>query len=413
MKHRLKSWHVVFLLFLIIGTIYVFKGHKPEVYHTNEGCIAGNIIYNIEYKATDNMHEEIKRALLDENAMSAVTNLLDQKGIKNYKVEIDGDVVTKGKNSQGKNWKTSAEKTTGSRVNRGNIFGTTYNIKYRAGKNLHNDIKRTLTDVDNALSMFNENSIIRAFNENRDTIANNMFTDVFNLAQEVSEKTEGAFDITVAPLVNAWGFGFKKGELPNDAAVEEMLGYIGYRTVSLVDGKLVKQNKRTMLDCSAIAKGYGCDAVARMFDQKGVENYMIEIGGEVVTKGKNDKGTDWNIAISKPTEDATEHQIVISISGKGMATSGNYRNYREKNGKRYAHTIDPRTGYPVDHSLLSVTVVAENCAMADAYATAFMTAGLEKAKEICKENDIEAYFIYDDNGAYGTFATEGFKKYMK
>lgn len=332
MKHKLKTWHVVFLVFLIIGTIYILKGHKPEVYHTNQG----------------------------------------------------------------------------------RIFGTYYQIKYQATDDLNEEIKRVLLDVDNALSMFNKNSIIRAFNENRDTTANDMFTDVFNLAQEVSAKTDGAFDITVAPLVNAWGFGFKKGTLPDDAAVKEMLGYIGYRTVSLENGKLRKQDERTMLDCSAIAKGYGCDAVARMLEKMGVKNYMIEIGGEVVTKGKNDKGSDWNIAISKPTEDATEHQIVISISGRGMATSGNYRNYREENGKRYAHTIDPRTGYPVQHSLLSATVVAENCAKADAYATAFMTAGLDKAIETCKENDIEAYFIYsDENGAYKTFATEGFNKYIR
>ena len=141
---------------------------------------------------------------------------------------------------------------------------------------------------------------------------------------------------------------------------------------------------------------------------------MIEIGGEVVTKGKNDQGEDWNIAISKPTEDAVEHQIVMSISGRGMATSGNYRNFREVEGKKFAHTIDPRTGYPVQHSLLSATVVAENCAKADAYATAFMTVGLDKAIEICKENNIEAYFIYsDEGGAFQTYETEEFKKYIR
>ena len=411
MKHKLKSWQVVFLVFLIIGTIYILKGHKPEIYYRNQGCIAGDITYNIEYKATGDLHEELKKALLDEDAAAAVAVLLDKKGIKNYRIDIDGESIAKGKDSQGKKWKNN---TDGSIINRGKIFGTTYNIKYRTTKNLHKEIKKVLMDVDNALSMFNKNSIIRAFNENRDTTANEMFTYVFNLAQEVSAKTDGAFDITVAPLVNAWGFGFKKGTLPNDTTVKNMLEYIGYNTISLQDGKLVKEDDRTMLDCSAIAKGYGCDAVACMLEEKGVKDYMIEIGGEVVTNGKNDRGENWNIAISKPTEDATEHQVVISISGRGMATSGNYRNYREIDGKKFAHTIDPRTGYPVQHSLLSATVVAENCAKADAYATAFMTAGLDKAKEICKENDIEAYFIYsDDNGAYHTFATDGFKKYMK
>ena len=332
MNGKLSKWKILFLIFLVAGTVYILKGHKPEVYHTNQG----------------------------------------------------------------------------------RIFGTTYQIKYQATDNQHEEIKRVLMDVDNSLSMFNKNSIIRAFNENRDTIANGMFTDVFNLAQEVSAKTAGAFDITVAPLVNAWGFGFKEGSLPDSATVKEMLGYTGYKTISLVDGKLVKENTNTMLDCSAIAKGYGCDAVARMLDKKGIKNYMIEIGGEVVSKGKNDKGKEWNIAISKPTGDATEHQAIISITGSGMATSGNYRNFRIENGKKYAHTIDPRTGYPVQHSLLSVTVVAESCAKADAYATAFMTAGLDEAIKICNENEIEAYFIYaDDNGELRTFTTDNFKKYIR
>jgi thiamine biosynthesis lipoprotein len=173
-----------------------------------------------------------------------------------------------------------------------------------------------------------------------------------------------------------------------------------------------------MLDCSAIAKGYACDAVAHMLDSKGVENYLIEIGGEVVTKGKNDKGEVWNVAISKPAENTTpengSHQAVISIGGKGMATSGNYRNFRIENGKKYAHTIDPRTGYPVQHSLLSATVIADNCAKADAYATAFMVTGLEHAIELCKSDDIEAFFIYaDENGEIRTLATNGFNKYIK
>ena len=172
-----------------------------------------------------------------------------------------------------------------------------------------------------------------------------------------------------------------------------------------------------MLDCSAIAKGYGCDVVARLLDSKNITNYMIEIGGEVVTKGKNSKGTDWNISISKPTENTTSsqngHQAIISITDKGMATSGNYRNFRIENGKKYAHTIDPRTGFPVQHSLLSATVIAENCAKADAYATAFMVVGLEKATELCKADNIEAFFIYaNEKGELQTLATEGFNKFL-
>ena len=303
-------------------------------------------------------------------------------------------------------------------TNSGYIFGTQYNIKYKSAEELHEEIKATLMQVDNSLSMFNKRSIISAFNNNADTVANEMFTEVFNLAQEVAAKTDGAFDITVAPLVNAWGFGFKKGELPDSAMVEELRSKVGYTTVALVDGKVVKQNPGTMLDCGAIAKGYGCDAVARMLDSRNINDYMIEIGGEVVTKGKNDKGTAWNISISKPTENTTAsnngHQAILSITDKGMATSGNYRNFRIENGKKYAHTIDPRTGYPVQHSLLSATVIAENCAKADAYATSFMVTGFEKAIELCKTDDIEAFFIYaDGNGVLQTYATEGFKKFIK
>lgn len=295
----------------------------------------------------------------------------------------------------------------------GHIFGTQYNIKYKSVEDLHKEIKATLLQVDNSLSMFNKNSIISAFNNNRDTTANEMFTEVFNLAQEISAKTGGAFDITVAPLVNAWGFGFKKDELPDSATVEELRSKVGHTTVSLVDGKLVKQNPSTMLDCSAIAKGYGCDMIARMLDSRNITDYMIEIGGEVVTKGKNDRGTAWNISISKPTENTTgshnAHQRIVAISGKAMATSGNYRNFRIENGKKFAHTIDPRTGYPVQHSLLSATVIADNCAKADAYATSFMVMGLEKAIEQCKSDSIEAFFIYsNEDGALQTYATEGF-----
>ncbi len=297
-------------------------------------------------------------------------------------------------------------------TNSGYIFGTQYNIKYKSVEDLHGEIRSTLNEVDNSLSMFNKRSIITAFNSNRDTIANEMFTEVFNLAQEISAKTDGAFDITVAPLVNAWGFGFKKGELPDSATVDELRSKVSYTTVALVEGKVIKQNPGTMLDCGAIAKGYGCDMVARLLDSRNITDYMIEIGGEVVTKGKNDRGTDWNISISKPTENTTgghnEHQKIIAISGKAMATSGNYRNFRIENGKKYAHTIDPRTGFPVQHSLLSATVIADNCAKADAYATAFMVVGLEKASELCKADNIEAFFIYsNEDGALQTYSTEG------
>ena len=302
--------------------------------------------------------------------------------------------------------------------NSGKIFGTFYNITYSSDKNLHDVIKKTLLKVDNSLSPFNKESVISAINNNTGTDTDSMFTHVFTLAQEVSAKTDGAFDITVAPLVNAWGFGFKKGFTPDSTSIDSLRQYVGYGTVTLTDGKIAKQHPQTMLDCSAMAKGYGCDAVAAVLEANGIENYMVEIGGEVVTKGKNNKGGAWTIGISKPTDNPTttsnELHEIIAISGKSMATSGNYRNFREVNGRKIAHTIDPRTGYPVQHSLLSATVIAEDCATADAYATAFMVMGVEDAVSYCSHNNIEAYFIYSDNdGRMKTEMTEGFRKYLK
>jgi thiamine biosynthesis lipoprotein len=304
-------------------------------------------------------------------------------------------------------------------TNSGKIFGTYYNISYSSDTDLHEEIKKSLMQVDGSLSPFNKKSIITAINNNADTLPDAMFTHVFTLAQEISSKTGGAFDITVAPLVNAWGFGFKKGIIPDSATIDSLCRHIGYKTVALTNGKIVKQHPETMLDCSAIAKGYGCDAVAATLDAHGVTDYMVEIGGEVVTKGKNSKGGIWTIGISKPTDNPTttnnELHEVIGITGKSMATSGNYRNFRIEGGKKVAHTIDPHTGYPVQHTLLSATVIADDCATADALATAFMVMGVDKAMEYCNnDTTIDGYFIYSaDDGSLKTIMTEGFRKYIR
>lgn len=301
-------------------------------------------------------------------------------------------------------------------TDRGFIFGTYYNICYKSKDNLQQKIDSTLKSVDNSLSPFNKRSVITAINENRDTTPDAQFIEVFTLAQEISATTNGAFDITVAPLVNAWGFGFKQGTIVDSLTVDSMLQFVGYKSIRLSDNKIIKQQPQTMLDCSAIAKGYGCDRVARMLESYGIEDYMVEIGGEVVAKGKNDKSKQWSIGISKPTEDKSgtinELQEILRISGKSVATSGNYRNYRYEDGRKLSHTIDPRTGYPVAHTLLSATVIANDCATADAYATAFMVMGIDKAMEICKDKGIDAYFIYSTpEGAINTRETDGMKKY--
>lgn len=304
--------------------------------------------------------------------------------------------------------------------NEGTIFGTLYHITYESNKDLHQDIKDELLRFDGSLSTFNKQSVISRINQNDSTVeADEWFTRVFQKGKEVSNATNGSFDMTVAPLVNAWGFGFKKSDSVTPEMIDSIRQFVGYDKVQLVDKKVVKTDSRLMLDASAIAKGYACDVIGELLESKGVKNFMVEIGGEVTAKGKNKSGNCWRIGINKPIEDASastgEIQEIVNICNGGMATSGNYRNFYYKDGKRYAHTIDPRTGYPVQHSLLSATVIGPNCMTSDAFATAFMVMGLEKSLEIANNNpEIEAYFIYDVEGETNAVAmSDGFKQYLK
>lgn len=281
------------------------------------------------------------------------------------------------------------------------IFGTTYHVTYQCDSDLTQSIKAELLKVDASLSPFNKESVITAVNENKDVQLDDMFKEVFNLAMDISKDTDGAFDITVAPLVNAWGFGFKNGFQPSSHQVDSLLQLIGYEKVSMVDGKVTKQDPRIMLDCSAIAKGYGTDRVARLLRSRGIQNYMVEIGGEVVTSGVNPERLPWKIGVTKPVDDSLnvghELQTVLNVTNKAMATSGNYRNFYFKGGKKFAHTVDPKTGYPVQHSLLSATVLAKSCAVADAYATSFMVMGFDKARQVLDRHpELMAYFIYSN-----------------
>lgn len=284
----------------------------------------------------------------------------------------------------------------------GLVFGTSYNITYQSNDNLKPEIEKTLAEVDASLSPFNEKSVITHVNKNEAVTLDDHFITVFRLSSEIYKDTEGAFDITVAPLVNAWGFGFKNGITPDCHAIDSLMQFVGFDKVKLQDGKIIKTDDRLMLDCSAIAKGYGVDVVARLLKSKGIDNYMVEIGGEIVASGENPKGAPWRIGVSKPDDDSVnvsnEIQGIINISNRAMATSGNYRNFYYKGGKKYAHTIDPKTGCPVQHSILSATVVSDECAKADAYATAFMVMGLDKAKAVlARHKDMMAYFIYSDD----------------
>ena len=283
----------------------------------------------------------------------------------------------------------------------GEIFSTTYHIIYQCPDKLDSEIMEELQLVDNSLSPFNDTSIITHVNRNEPTELNDLFTEVFSLARKVSQQTDGAFDITVAPLVNAWGFGFKNGLTPDAHTIDSLKTLVGYDKVDIVGSKVRKQQHNTQLDCSAIAKGYACDRIARLLKSHDVENFMVEIGGELVTQGVSEKRVPWRVGVNKPVEDplnvSSELQTILNVTNVAMATSGNYRNFYYKDGRRYAHTIDPKTGHPVEHSLLSATVLARTCAEADAYATAFMVMGMERAKAILEKHpELMAYFIYSD-----------------
>ena len=273
------------------------------------------------------------------------------------------------------------------------VFGTIYNITYQYADDLQSEIEAELQKVDGEFSMFNPQSTVARINGGDSTVERSaMFREIFELAQTVNKETNGAFDIHVAPLVNAWGFGFKHDQLPTPQQVDSLLKI------------------RDQMDFSAIAKGYGCDVVARLLRSHGIENFMVEIGGEVVLSGHNDKGQPWHIGVNKPVENPEDGdlQTVLSITDCAIATSGNYRNFYYKDGQRYAHTIDPRTGYPVQHSLLSATVVAADCATADAYATSFMVLGLDSAQAVLNSHpELKAYLIYsDESGQMSVWRSE-------
>lgn len=301
----------------------------------------------------------------------------------------------------------------------GGVFGTFYHITYQCSKDQQKGIDATLKKVDFSLSPFNKESVITAINENTNMEVDSMFAEVFVLAKQVSASTHGAFDITVAPLVNLWGFGFKNMENVSKEKVDSLLPFVGIDDVTLVDGKIQKVHPETMLDCSAIAKGYGVDAVGKYLESQGINNYMVEIGGEVRVRGVNPNGMLWRVGINKPNDDpasiSNEIEQVLQLTQLSMATSGNYRNFYEKDGKKYAHTIDPRTGYPVQHSILSSTVLAQDCATADAYATAFMVLGLEEAKKVlAQHHELMAFFIYsDEKGNTHEWYTEHLKSLLE
>lgn len=288
--------------------------------------------------------------------------------------------------------------------NTGRIFGTNYKFVYSAKKNYASELHDVLNQVDASLSMFNKESRLYRINQGETDTTDAYIKEVLELSQWVSKETDGAFDCTVAPIVNAWGFGFKNKEVITDEVIDSLKQLVGYQKIQLTaDGRLVKADPRIMIDFGAIAKGYGVDVVATYLQNQGVKNFLVEIGGEIVTKGQNVEGKPWKIGIQDPESES--YSKIIEVTDKAMATSGNYRNYYvTESGQFVAHTIDPHTAQPVQHSLLSATVFAPTCAMADAFATAFMVMGVDKAKTVlAAHNNLSAYFIYQENDSIKTW----------
>ncbi|MDR2086326.1 MAG: FAD:protein FMN transferase [Dysgonamonadaceae bacterium] len=290
-------------------------------------------------------------------------------------------------------------------LTQGEIFHTSFHIKYQYQRELGKEIQALLDSFDLSLNPFNKNSIIYKVNNNEAVEVDDRFITVFNKACEISEITGGVYDITCAPLINLWGFGYEKIDQVNQNVIDSLKQFVGYTKVRLEGRKVVKDDLRLQLNASSIAKGFACDVIAQLFDSYNISNYMIEIGGEIHAKGFNPNHEHWRIEIVKPLDDHSgavgETQEIIRLNNVSLATSGNYRNYYIKDGKKYAHTINPLTGYPAEETILSATVIYPDCMTADAFATAFMALGLEKACAIAAQfPEMEYLFVYaDENGA--------------
>jgi len=298
--------------------------------------------------------------------------------------------------------------------------GTYYTVTYfdHLDRNFQPQIDSLLDDFDMSVSMWQPESVISKVNRGEDISCDEIFINTYLLAREVAEASGGAFDYTVGPLVNAWGFGFEDRQQVDQAMVDSLLPLIDFRLVRLVDNKIVMDREGINFDFNAVAQGYSVDLVGEFLAAKGLENYLVDIGGEVLAVGQKPAQGPWVVGIEKPSEDELSERTLettLELKNMAMATSGSYRKFYEEDGVRYSHTIDPKTGYPVTHTLLSVSVVAKDAGTADAWATALLVMGLEKGKELLsKRNDLEAYFIYSgDDGALETYITPGMEDLLR
>jgi FAD:protein FMN transferase len=304
----------------------------------------------------------------------------------------------------------------------GETQGTYYQITYfdPQDRDFSEEIKVILERVDRSVSVYQDSSLISRLNRNETDSTDTIFSENLRIATLVSEASGGAFDCTIGNLIEAWGWGFSKRDSITPEKIAKLKASSGFHKVSIVNNRLLKEDTSITLNFNAIAQGFTSDMIADFLRSKGINSFLVDVGGELVAEGTKPRDKHWTIGIELPDEsgnvpenlmDRPLKAILTVKGGRGVATSGNYRKFYVENGIKYSHTIDPATGYPVRHSLLSATVVGPNATLADAWATAFMVVGFEKAKDLLKAHpELQAYFIYADASGVGkTWMSEGLK----
>lgn len=294
--------------------------------------------------------------------------------------------------------------------------GSYYAITYydTRGRDFQHEVDSIFHAVDMSVNLWVDSSVICKVNRNEDVELDPIFIDNFNLAQKAAELSDGYFDPTIAPLVEAWGFSAKKGLEVTPEMIDSLRQLVNYRNIRIEDDQVIKAYPAMKLDFNAIAQGYTSDMIASFLESKGVSDYIVDVGGEIMAHGGKPDGKPWVVGIEKPAANWDSERVIqqrVAVYDQGIVTSGSYRKYVERDGKRYSHSIDPMTGYPVEHQLLSATVIAETSVWADALASICMVMGMEKSLEIINGMDgVEAYYIFvNDQGELETFATNGFK----
>ncbi len=310
----------------------------------------------------------------------------------------------------------SCDKQPQKTVLQGLAQGSYYAITYydEQNRNFQREIDSIFHAVDMSVNLWVDSSIISKVNRNEDVTLDSIFIGNFNIAQKAAVLSDGYFDPTISPIVAAWGFSYKSGDSITPQLIDSLKPLVDYRKVRIENGKVIKEIPDITLDFNAIAQGYTSDLIARFLESRGIKNYLVDTGGEIMAKGEKANGQPWIVGIEKPAENMDSERIVqtcIALRDKGLVTSGSSRKYVERDGKRYSHCIDPKIGYPVEHQVLSVTVMAENSVWADALASIGMVMGMEKSLQLFQSmENVEAYYIFvNEQGELETFATEGFE----